>query len=278
MSTTLINLLTYLYPLPEPNRTRDRPLQVIGVGPSRSGTDSLRQALIQLGYKEVSHGYHIIDNNIGEIPQWMRLILAKYYNKTSFLNAAEFDKVLGNCEAGSDSHMAYFGAELIRAYPDAKVVLNYRDVEKWHASAAATMEPRYQATFYSYLQFFDAREFWTTKLLQCIWYAMWGGKFAEEGKEKYLRHFEEMEALCVKLGRPYVKWKVQDGWEPLCELLGKDVPKEEFPSGNAPQEFLEKVNGFHQQWRRNGRKNFAFFCVLLVSPAMAGLARFFRVI
>lgn len=30
-----------------------------------------------------------------------------------------------------------------------------------------------------------------------------------------------------------LEWKVQDGWEPLCKFLGKDIPDEPFPHVNT---------------------------------------------
>lgn len=30
-----------------------------------------------------------------------------------------------------------------------------------------------------------------------------------------------------------LEWTVEDGWEPLCEFLGKPVPDEPFPHANA---------------------------------------------
>lgn len=30
-----------------------------------------------------------------------------------------------------------------------------------------------------------------------------------------------------------LEWTVEDGWEPLCEFLGKPVPDEPFPNTNA---------------------------------------------
>jgi hypothetical protein len=37
-------------------------MQVLAVGPERSGTDSLRAALVELGYNHTYHGYDIALN------------------------------------------------------------------------------------------------------------------------------------------------------------------------------------------------------------------------
>lgn len=212
--TALFPLFTSFYPLPESNYTRDRPLQVLALGPSRSGTDSLRKALVDLGYGDVNHGFHIIDHaNIGEVPQWCRLVLAKRYGNDSFLTTREFDKVLGHCEASADSHTAVLGDALIKAYPGAKVILNRReDVDKWHESAHSTLDAIYQVPWYKTWALFDAKEFWPKMLLTCVWSTLFGADFAKTGREKYVKHFERLEAILQKEGRPYLNWKVEDGW------------------------------------------------------------------
>lgn len=56
------------------------------------------------------------------------------------LTAADFDAVIGHAVAVADAPASVFAAELIEAYPDAKVVLNYRsDIDAWHRSLMATL-------------------------------------------------------------------------------------------------------------------------------------------
>jgi hypothetical protein len=38
-------------------------------------------------------------------------------------------------------------------------------------------------------------------------------------------------------------WEVTDGWEPLCEFLGLDVPDEPLPHANDRDTFLQRVIG-----------------------------------
>ena len=35
-------------------------------------------------------------------------------------------------------------------------------------------------------------------------------------------------------------YQLSDGWEPLCELLGRDVPDTPFPHANSTEEFLSR--------------------------------------
>lgn len=50
--------------------------------------------------------------------------------------AADFDRLLGHSVAVTDAAASVFAAELIAAYPEAKVVLNYRrDLDAWSVSS-----------------------------------------------------------------------------------------------------------------------------------------------
>ena len=62
----------------------------------------------------------------------------------------------------------------------------------------------------------------------------------------------------------FLEWGVQDGWEPLCQFLGKEVPKKEFPKGNMPAEFWRRLGENHGKWMRQ-----AYWHVALVIGGLA---------
>jgi sulfotransferase family protein len=41
-------------------------------------------------------------------------------------------------------------------------------------------------------------------------------------------------------GKPFLEYRVGQGWKPLCEFLGKDVPEEDFPRADdwAPTKLI----------------------------------------
>jgi hypothetical protein len=146
---SLILLLKLIYPIAEPNRTRDRPLEIIAVGLSRSGTDSLHTALKLLRYNECHHASVFTVEEPCQAPQWCRLAWRKYYDHPALstalaaaekgLDATEFDKCIGNCTATTDIPGATFACDLIRAHPDAKVLVHKREgVEAWYQSVLST--------------------------------------------------------------------------------------------------------------------------------------------
>lgn len=38
-----------------------------------------------------------------------------------------------------------------------------------------------------------------------------------------------------------LEWNVEDGWQPLCEFLGKNIPEESFPRANDKDGFKKRV-------------------------------------
>jgi hypothetical protein len=147
-------------------------------------------------------------------------------------------------------------------YPEAKVLLSVREPESWERSFRSTIvdmcygeslirllssarreiDPRWR----SYLALVD-RMFWGEQ-----------GTFAAghspaELIEQANAHDEEVKRT-VPPERLLV-WQVTDGWEPLCEFLGVDVPDEPLPHVNDRDTFLERVtNGALdalQEWRES---------------------------
>ena len=72
-------------------------------------------------------------------------------------------------------------------------------------------------------------------------------------------------------GRPYLKWKVEDGWEPLCEVLGKEVPDESFPSGNTPRKYEEKMGRLYLRRRAEAERNLRVVGGVVILAVAGGL-------
>lgn len=113
-------LLQWLYRLDEPAVVRDRPMQVLALGLSRCGTESLKFALEDLGYKGVYHGFEV---KADQSMVWSRLWDAKVAGSGRKIGVEAFEKLIGNYEAVTDAPCNMFGPELIQAYPNAKVGL-----------------------------------------------------------------------------------------------------------------------------------------------------------
>ncbi|KAK5164014.1 uncharacterized protein LTR77_010105 [Saxophila tyrrhenica] len=91
-----------LYPVPYPRQARTKDLKVICVGLPRNATESLGQALLPLGYNDVSHGCKFWLNGIGSSVQYYELALLRSQNRLpdeQTMRTKYFDCVLGECEA-----------------------------------------------------------------------------------------------------------------------------------------------------------------------------------
>lgn len=166
----------YALPNPPPPRKRTKPMEVICVGLPRSGTESLQQALLTLGYNHTYHGWDIVYDEQIHSPGWVRLARKKLFGpdlslpshaSASFsrppttITTSDFDALLGHCAAVTDAAASCFAAELIAAYPDAKVVLNMRaDADAWHRSLVATLVRANESWAFWLASWLDRECFW----------------------------------------------------------------------------------------------------------------------
>ena len=79
------------------------------------------------------------------------------------LTREDFDAIIGHAQALTDAPASCFAAELIAAYPEAKVVLNVRrDMDAWYRSVVSNLcvglNDMWSVWFFSWL---SPRAFWT---------------------------------------------------------------------------------------------------------------------
>ncbi|EGZ71075.1 hypothetical protein NEUTE2DRAFT_22447, partial [Neurospora tetrasperma FGSC 2509] len=174
LSSPIWTFLEHLYhlPNPPPPRVRDpsRPMRIICVGFPRTGTESLAQALSHLGYSHVYHGWDIVydPSDLCYSPGWVRLARKKFYpvqgdhsQSQPVITRAEFEELLGHCQAVTDAPASVFAAELIAAYPEAKVVLNMRrDEEQWQESLVKTIIKANESWGFWIASWLDRECFW----------------------------------------------------------------------------------------------------------------------
>lgn len=199
------------------------PLEIIGAGFGRTGTDSLRQALNMLGFGPCHHMYEVRDDP-EKVDLW----------HDYFCGGAPLD--LDRLFAGYRSQVDWPGAHLWREsaahYPDAKVILSVRDPEGWYASYAKTIKAFREAEMPPDVPHLHK--------LQDFVDAFLADRFATKEKAiaDYLDHVAEVKAtipadrlLVLELGA---------GWEPLCDFLGVAVPDTPYLHTNATEAFQEK--------------------------------------
>ncbi len=191
-------------------------LKVIGTGFGRTGTESMRLALNQLGFGPTHHMYEVIADPVQKA-LWRRLALG---------DAPDWDVLFQGYHACIDWPSAHYWRRLIDIYPDARVILTWRTPESWWTSFEKTILVAIRQTT-------DPEALSATLLAEKVF----GGRpdDREHAIRTYQRNVEDVEAT-VPPDRLLIH-RLGDGWEPLCRHLGVAVPDTDYPQTNSPEEF-----------------------------------------
>lgn len=186
--------------------------KVIVIGLQRTGTTSMGQALLDLGYDVVA-GNSKVEN---------------------YLSLGQKDKVLeyaDQFDAYQDLPWIFLYKELDKKYPNSKFILTKRDEQDWIKS----MVNHFGHT--------------DTKLKKWAYGAGCPKNNEDLYLEVFRNHYKEVEAyfkgrendiLTVEVGK-------DQSWDRLCSFLNKPIPKKKFPFENKRREkqsFFEKTINF----------------------------------
>lgn len=225
-----------------PRRTE---MNVLGLGLSRTGTDSLREALNHLGYRAY-HMYEAVALRHGRY--WIEAMDTNLPSHTTDrpYGRAEFDKLLHDFDAITDMPMALFVDDFLAAYPDAKVVLTVRDFDSWRASLQRTLFLVFASRAWYLLYPFDRRGYGDSinSGRQSFVQLAANGDFTDKEQLRlgFDAHHARVRAMVPK--ERLLEFRSQDGWEPLCKFLGKDIPTVPYPRTNdasSQAAFMDKM-------------------------------------
>lgn len=211
-------------------------MKVIGAGVGRTGTMSLKAALEQLGFGPCFHGRHVLDHK-DRLPLWMAAADGEPADLTLLF-------------AGYESTMDWPGAalwrELVRTFPEAKVILTVRDPQSWYESVARTIYPMFGSRSdpraekaRETIPGLDVMTAFTRRLI-------WDGPFFDgrfEDRDHAIAVFEEHNEA-VRREVPADRLLVCEadvGWQTLCDFLDVPVPGEPYPHLNDPAGFWGRV-------------------------------------
>ncbi|KAK7048397.1 hypothetical protein R3P38DRAFT_2504967 [Favolaschia claudopus] len=271
------HFLEYVYAKPEPPpRKRTKPMEVLCVGLPRSGTESLQHALLRLGYDHTHHGWDIVLEEPSYCEQWAKLARKKWFGPLDGehnITAADFDALLGHSVAVTDTAGSVFAAEIIAAYPEAKVILNYRkDIDAWHHSLKTTIARSDSHWGFWLLSCLSRECFWAWHSHVRLFYpglfrALDGNimtGIGRNGKWVYREHYN----MVVPKER-LLEWTVEDGWEPLCQFLGKPVPDEPFPHANSAAGWVGQETKIAKRFLLDAAKGLLLFLSVAVAAGAA---------
>ena len=203
-------------------------INVIGAGVGRTGTYSLKLAINQLGLGPCHHMEEVLHNMSVQVPLWSAALGGR----------PDWQAIYSGYNSTVDWPTACFFRELHNAYPDAKFVLTHRRPESWADS--------FGETIYKLLADRDQAP---PEMKE--WLEMAAGVIAKTGFPDGLNRDGLIKAFVahnesVKSAIPadqLLVFQVTDGWEPLCEFLGKPVPSGPFSYTNDLAEFWDRVAG-----------------------------------
>jgi hypothetical protein len=231
-------------------------IKVIGAGFGRTGTLSLKVALEDLGLAKC---YHMTD------------VLAHLKHAVVWDDAAQgvsvdWDSLFKGYQATVDWPGCTFYEQLMRKYPDAKVILTLREPDRWYESARQTI---YQArnAFPRWLRVLNPRmKNFGTMLDRVIWQGTFQGRFEDKSFaiEVFNRHNERVRQT-VPPGQLLV-YEVREGWEPLCKFLQLSVPAgNPFPHLNDAAEFQARIKRIGTIFRLIGCGGIGLFALVLTA-------------
>lgn len=204
-------------------------MEVLVLGLGRSGTDSLSKALSLMGYDRVYHGFDMGLTNPPSWESWVKLARRKWgrasspkaFQEEKEITITDLDLILGDCTAVTGTPVAILSQEMIRAYPNAKVILSMRDSKKWLQSAKNTFGVVNAGFKYRVLPYFHAQLYWRKRYYEEMVQVYFYGSLEDNGKWVYEEHCAKIRGLVPQ--SQLLEWRAEDGWEPLCRYISSPV-------------------------------------------------------
>jgi hypothetical protein len=216
-------------------------LQVIGAGFGRTGTDSLREALEILDYPT----YHMKEIVLKSLDDHVMLWLDTFRDGRPLSEIVDDVYAKPGYSAAVDFPTVAVWKELAAIYPNAKIILTERESpEVWWESASQTiLVPSLPFRILNKLSpFFKNHSQMCTHMFSGVFrfneprMVSLGDKDA--AIQSYMRNSEEARTFDPE--RTLI-FDVRQGWEPLCNFLGKDIPSTPFPHSNTRADFHKLI-------------------------------------
>lgn len=200
-------------------------LKVIGAGFGRTGTNTLRVVLNQLGFGPCYHMHEVIADP-SRIDGWVNVVEG---------GTPDWDAMFEGFYSGVDWPVSAYWRELADYYPQAKIILSERDPDAWFTSISNTIFKTWE--FMDVPPEMERLRAMTKKL---ILKGTFGGNVTD--KEHVLRIYKQNgdDARAAFGPDRLLTFDPNQGWEPLCAFLGVPVPDEEFPHTNTTKDFLSR--------------------------------------
>ncbi|XP_078353031.1 uncharacterized protein LOC144637825 [Oculina patagonica] len=200
-------------------------MKVICAGLGKTGTTSLAKALQVLGY------------NVYDFKEHFQFHRQEWLDSLETDRHPNFKEIYEGVDAITDVPPAFWFEEISTVFPEAKVILTVRDSEdawlkswKEHLQLGSLILPFYVKILMIIVPWMKKQKHFFDTLHQAIY-----GSFNPEAtalyRVKYRQHNERVQAVIP--AEKLLVFNVKQGWKPLCEFLGCDVPSTPFPRANV---------------------------------------------
>ncbi|KAL8758362.1 MAG: hypothetical protein Q9184_003951 [Pyrenodesmia sp. 2 TL-2023] len=183
-------------------------------------------------------------NHIRDCDMWIRAFDAKYARKGEPFTRTECDQLRAEYGAVTDVPALAFWEDLMSAYPEAKVVLMERDIERWYRSfddaVAKVMWGRLSNLLADYERGFvgplrDVHRRWATD-----WMGVHSAdEMRKAAKDRYRKYYASVRRIVPK--ERLLEYRLGNGWEPLCAFLEKSMSDVEFPNIDETASMHENI-------------------------------------
>ncbi len=206
---------------PDCSKIKERVLsmKVINLGFTRTGTQSLTEALELLNYNPFGVKQLLSKSSN------LRNLRKKYIGSIT----TPYSKLLKGYDATVGMPLCFQKEVLYHEYPHAKYILLLRDPEAWYKSMITLQNA---SKFIRRYSFFLPNVYLLKKLAKTVLYdGVFQGKTE---KSDWLAFYEAEKQKVISLipKNQLLLFDVKEGWEPLCRFLGKEIPTVPFPYKN----------------------------------------------
>ena len=132
----------------------------------------------------------------------------------------------------ADYPAAIFPEELIAAYPEASIILSTRSEDAWFESMMSTL-------WHLHLSRPVDDPSPMTALSRKYNQHCWGDDFPSNGRAFFHSHNTLVRKAAT--GKKFLEFEAKDGWGPLCDFLGMEVPDKPFPRSDDWLEYKQMV-------------------------------------
>jgi len=212
-------------------------MKIICAGLSKTGTKSIANALRMLGFI------------VYDGPEHLQYHMAEYDQAFSTDKMPDFASMYSKVDAVTDIPACLFWKELKETFPDAKVVLMERDsASDWVKSLTKSVEVAQNLIMKKPWNLLGVFLTPTGRRWSRVWKGIEAkGEFPSPSSpnkidllhQTYLKHNARVKASIPR--DDLLVYNVKEGWKPLCDFLGVEVPDVPFPRLNAKSDMVSEI-------------------------------------